>query len=138
MASPAVSQGTGACSVQLGHELQLGVEVSNQTGSDITLQRVTASLPASGGLREVSWDWGPCGALSSGGGQLAADLSGGADLSPGESSWFTVTFQVLVECPAPYPVQFTVQVDSSGRTSFAQVPGFSDLGQVAYSGCAGS
>jgi hypothetical protein len=131
-----VSQTTGACSVQLGHQLQLGVEVSNEAGADITLQRVMASLPLSGGLRPVSWAWGPCGAISSGGGQLAAD-SGGEDLSPGETGWFTVTVQVLVKCPAPYPVQFIVQLASSGRTSVAQVPGFSDLGQVAYSGCAG-
>jgi hypothetical protein len=137
LTSLAVSQTTGACSVQLGHELQLGIEVSNQTGSDVTLQRITASLPLSGGLRAVSWAWGPCGALSSGGGQVAADLSGGEDLSSGESGWFTVTFQVLVKCPAPYPVQFLIQLDSSAGTSFVQVPGFNDLGQVAYSGCAG-
>ena len=132
-----MSQATGACSVQLGHELQLGVEVSNQASSDVTLQNVVASLPLSGGLRPVSWAWGPCGALSSGAGQVAADLSGGEDLSPGESGWFTVTVRVLVKCPAPYPVQFAVQYESNGRTSFAQVPGFSDLGRVPYSGCTG-
>jgi hypothetical protein len=137
LASLAVSQTIGACSVQLGHELQLGIEVSNQTGSDVTLQRITASLPLSGGLRAVSWAWGPCGAISSGGGQVAADLSGGEDLSPGESGWFTMTFQVLVKCPGPFPVQFAVRFDSNGRTLVAHVPGFSDLTQVAYSGCAG-
>jgi hypothetical protein len=135
-ASPAVTQTTGACSVQLGHELQLGVEVSNQTSSDVTLRQVGVSFPAGGDLRLVSWAWGPCGAISSRAGQLAAD-SGGQDLSPGESGWFTVTVQVLVTCPTPYPVQFTVQFDSNGRTSFALVQGFNDLGQVPYSGCAG-
>jgi hypothetical protein len=133
----AVSQTTGACSVQLGHELQLGIEVSNQSPLDVTLQRVVASLPLSGGLRPVSGAWGPCGALSSGAGQVAADLSGGEDLSPGENGWFTMTFQVLVKCPGPFPVQFIIQFDSNGRTSSAQVPGFNDLSQVSYSGCAG-
>jgi hypothetical protein len=137
-ASAAVTQTTGACSVQLGHELQLGVEVSNQTSSDVTVQGIVASLPRSGGLRPVSWAWGPCGALSSGAGQVAADLAGGEDLSPGENGWFTMTFQVLVKCPGPFPVQFIVQIDSNGRTSSAQVPGFSDLGQVPYSGCPGN
>lgn len=138
LVSLAVSQTTAACSVQLGHELQLGVEVSNQTSSDVTLRQVVAALPLSGGLQPVGWAWGPCGAISSRAGQVAADLSAGEDLSPGESGWFTMTFRVLVKCPGPYPVQFIVRFDSNGRTSAAQVEGFNDLGQVQYSGCAGS
>jgi hypothetical protein len=47
----------------------------------------------------------------------------------------TVTFQVLVKCPGPLPVQFTVGYDVGGQHAVATLPGFPDLSQVPYKGC---
>jgi hypothetical protein len=92
--SPALAQETGACSAQTGRELQLGVQVTNQSTEPLTLQRAGAVLPM-GGLRQVTQQWAPCGALP-------ADLSQADNvLQPGASTWLTVTFKVQVRCPAP-------------------------------------
>jgi hypothetical protein len=56
-------------------------------------------------------------------------------LDPGASIWFTVTFKVLTGCPGPLPVQFTVAYDLNGQPVVAQLPGFSDLSEVPYTGC---
>jgi hypothetical protein len=56
-------------------------------------------------------------------------------LSPGASTWFTVTFKVLVRCPGPMPVQFLLDYVQRGRPASARLPGFNDLSQVTYSGC---
>jgi hypothetical protein len=42
---------------------------------------------------------------------------------------------VLVRCPKPLPVQFTLHYDQQGRLAAIRLPGFPDLGQVPYSGC---
>ena len=57
-------------------------------------------------------------------------------LPAGESTWFTVTFRVLLRCPQPLPVEFTVHYDQQGRPGSSHLPGFSDLGQVPYRACA--
>ena len=49
--------------------------------------------------------------------------------------WITVTFQVLVSCPHPLPVQFTLDYDQQGRAAAIRLPGFPDLAQVPYTGC---
>ena len=56
-------------------------------------------------------------------------------LGPGASAWFTVTFQVLVGCPQPLPVHFTLDYDQSGRSAAMPLPSFPDLGQVSYGKC---
>jgi hypothetical protein len=48
--------------VQIGHALQLGVQVTNESSADLTLGRVTVVLPL-GGLKVISQAWGPCGQL---------------------------------------------------------------------------
>jgi hypothetical protein len=58
-----LAQTGGACSVQRGRELQVGVEVINLSGTAVTLGQVRPALPL-GGLRLVSQQWAPCGALS--------------------------------------------------------------------------
>jgi hypothetical protein len=125
---PALTQDTGACSAQTGRELQLGVQVTNQSAAPLTLQTARAVLPM-GGLRQVTQQWAPCGALS--------DRFIQADdiLPPGASTWLTITFTVQVRCPAPAPVQFTVGYLAQGHPAAASLPGFSDLSQVPYSGC---
>jgi hypothetical protein len=127
-----LSQSVPGCSVQAGHELQLGLEVTNLSTTAVTLRRVKVVLPL-GGLKATSQAWGPCGELPAVGeapGRLLPPT-----LGPGASAWFTVTFRVLVSCPQPLPVQFTIDYDQDGRPAAMPLPGFPDLGQVPYSGC---
>ena len=127
-AVPALIQSSGVCATQTGRDLQLGVRVTNQSPAEISLGRVEAVLPL-GGLKAISQQWAPCGALPGG-----ADVAGNS-LAPGASTWFTVTFKVLMTCPGPLPVQFTVHYAVQGLATAVSLPGFSDLGHVPYSGC---
>ena len=126
--SPALTQGTGACSVQTGRELQLGVQVTNQSTAAITLQTAKAVLPI-GGLKQVTWQWATCGAIPAG---LDQDYD---VLLPGQSTWLSATFTVQLRCPGPAPVQFSIGYLAEGHSETASLPGFSDLSQVPYSGC---
>ena len=125
---PALTQATGTCSSQSGRKLQLGVQVTNGSAAQIELGLVHAVLPL-GGLRVISQQWAPCGALEVG--QVPAALG------PGNSTWFSLTFQVLVKCPGPLPVQFSVDYTTAGESAAVNLPGFPDLSQVPYTGCAG-
>jgi hypothetical protein len=116
------------CSVQLGNTLQLGLEVVNSSTSDVSLQRANVSLPL-GGLRLTETVWGVCGQV---GGVLATD---GYVLSAGATVWLRMTFDVLTQCPAPYPVQVDLAYAQGGRNVVAFLGGFSDLGDVPYTGC---
>jgi hypothetical protein len=127
-----LSQSDTGCSAQTDHELQLGLEITNLSATAVTLRRVKVVLPLPG-LRVTSQAWGPCGELPG-----AAEAPGNAlppTLGPGASAWFTVTFRVLVRCPQPLPVQFTLDYEQDGRPAAMPLPGFPDLGQVPYSGC---
>jgi len=125
-----LSQTGPGCSAQIGHELQLGLEVTNLSATPVTLRRVEVMLPM-GGLKATSQAWGPCGELPVPGPGNALPPT----LGPGASAWFTVTFQVLVGCPQPLPVQFTLDYDQGGRPAAMPLPGFPDLGQVSYGKC---
>jgi hypothetical protein len=127
-----LSQTGPGCSAQIGHELQLGLEVTNLSATAITLRRVEVMLPM-GGLKATSQAWGACGELPAPG-----DAPGNAllpTLGPGASAWFTVTFQVLVGCPQPLPVHFVLVYDQSGRSAAIPLPSFPDLGRVSYGKC---
>jgi hypothetical protein len=118
------------CAVQLGHALQLGVEVVNRSDGTVALRQIEPVLPL-GGLKAVASRWGTCGALpglGSGPGQATA-------LGPGATIWLTVTFDVMVGCPQPLPVQFKISYAQAGRLVTAELPGFPDLGQVQYDNC---
>jgi hypothetical protein len=150
-----LAQTGGACSVQHGQELQLGVEVINLSDTAVTLGQARPILPL-GGLRLVSRQWAPCGALSpswqaADGGMIvfvksstgevemgSATPGGAAVLPPDGTAWLSVTFRVLVACPSPLPVQFSASYQQNGRTHTAQLPGFADLGYITYTGCKGS
>ena len=131
--SPALTQDVASCATQTGHELQLGVQVSNQSTETILLRSVRAVLPL-GGLKPLAVVWGPCGSLQTG------PLGAGTDdtLQPGATTWLTVIFRVQVRCPAPLPVQFSVGYLDHGRSVSARLPGFPDLGVVQYTGCGAS
>jgi len=129
----AVQQLTESCSAQSGTELQLGVEVTNESPAAITLVGIKTRFPMdTGALRLVSSQWAPCGAISEGLAQPALPLASG------QSAWLSVTVKVGVRCPTPYPVQFTVDYVTGGRHLTGSLPGFPDLSQVEYSGCTGS
>jgi hypothetical protein len=127
-----LSQSGPQCSVQTGRELQVGLQITNLSPAAVRLRRVEVALPL-GGLRLTSQAWGPCGELPATG-EVPGNLLP-PTLGQGASSWFTVTFQVLVRCPQPLPVQFTLDYDQQGRPAAIRLPGFPDLGQVPYSGC---
>lgn len=57
-------------------------------------------------LKAISQAWGPYGELA-----VASDTPDYA-LPAGASTWFTVTFKVLVKCPEALPVQFTLDTTS--------------------------
>jgi hypothetical protein len=116
------------CAVQLGHTLQLGVEIVNQSDRTVALRQIEPVLPI-GGLTAVASRWGTCGALTGvGPGQPTA-------LGPGATDWLTVTFDVTVSCPQPLPVQFRISYVQAGRLEVADLNGFADLGQVQYNSC---
>ena len=119
--------GTGKrCSVQLNDRLELGIEIVNQSATAATLRQVQAVLPLNG-LRATARTWGSCGQLA----PAAGD--GNYPLPAGATTWSTITFDVLVACPAPLPVLFTVDYTQAGGSGTADLPGFNDLGDVPYS-----
>jgi hypothetical protein len=125
---PPLIQDTGACSVQSGRQLALGVQFTNQSTVPLTLTSVRAVLPL-GGLTPGTWHWTPCGALP----QTLVQAE--EILQPGASTWLTMTFTVKGGCPAPLPVLFAVGYLVQGHSATASLPGFPDLGQVPYTGC---
>lgn len=125
----AITMTGNRCAVQLGHALQLGVEVVNQSDGTVALRQIEPVLPM-GGLKAVASRWGTCGALI----ELGPG-PGPATLGPGATGWLTVTFDVMVGCPQPLPVQFKVSYAQAGRLVTAELPGFADLGQVQYNNC---
>jgi hypothetical protein len=127
-----LSQSGPQCSVQAGRELQVGVQIMNLSPAAVRLRRLEVVLPL-GGLRVISQVWGPCGELPLAR-QAPTSILPPA-LGQGASSWFTVTFQVLVRCPQPLPVQFTLDYGQQGHPAAIRLPGFPDLSQVPYSGC---
>jgi hypothetical protein len=136
--TPALVQDVSACSIQEGQDLQLGVQVTNQSGVPVTLRGIKAEVPL-GGLKPVAAQWTPCGAFPAASVLPGDGLLGQGDgnpLVPGASTWFTVTFRVLMACPEALPVQFSVGYVMNGHAATVSLPGFPDLGQVAYRGCA--
>jgi hypothetical protein len=126
---PALTQSTGTCSERSGRQLQLGVQVTNESATPVVLGEIRTVLPL-GGLRVISQQWAPCGATGA--------VQVPAFLGAGDSTWFSVTVQVLVACPEPLPVEFTVGYTWNGDAASVKLPGFPDLSRVSYPGCTGS
>jgi hypothetical protein len=123
------------CSVQTGSALQLGVELVNHGPGSIVVSRPRLDLPI-GGLAPTSMVWGTCG-------QLDADAwpgdgeQGAVEVPENTTLWLSGGFDVVEpdECPAPYPVLFTVAyTDTTGQVADLSF-GFADLGDVSYSAC---
>ena len=126
----AITMTANRCAVQLDHALQLGVEVVNRSDRTVALRQIEPVLPL-GGLKAVASRWGTCGALP----ELGPGPGQAAALGPGATGWLTVTFDVMVGCPQPLPVQFKISYAQAGRLVTAELPGFPDLGQVRYNNC---
>jgi hypothetical protein len=117
----------GTCSLQVGHRLQLGVEIQNSGAAEMIVRSVTPHFPLAG-LRTVRTETGPCG-------QQARARVADNRIAPGGSLWVTTTVDVLVACPTPLPVQFEVVFTNGANTFRSPVGGFADLGGVPYTGC---
>jgi hypothetical protein len=128
LAAQPVTRTGNQCSAQLGDRLQLGVEIVNQSATTATLRRVETVLPLDG-LRATASAWGSCGQLSS------VDAATPHSLPPGATIWLTITFDVLIPCPAPIPVLFTLTYTQAGHTTTSDLRGFPDLGDVPYTRC---
>ena len=125
---PALSATGSRCAVQLGHTLQLGIEIMNQSDRTVVVRQIKSVLPL-GGLREVASRWGPCGSLPGPG------LGQASSLAPGATGWLAVTFDVMVGCPQPLPVLFKVSFVQASRLITADFNSFPDLGDVRYNNC---
>jgi hypothetical protein len=127
-----LSQSGPQCSVQTGRALQVGLQITNLSPAALRLRQAEVVLPL-GGLTVTTQTWGPCGQLPATGHPARHPLP--PALRPGASTWLTITFHVLAKCPQPLPVQFTLHYDQQGHPAAIRLPGFTDLGQVPYSGC---
>jgi len=125
----ALTQIPGTCSVQVGRNLELGIQVTNQSGERVLLKSVKAVPLMSGMLKVLSWRWDPCGFDNDG---IVPET---VELRPGETTWVTAVVQPLIACPAPAPLQFQVTYSVNSQQSTFKLPGFSDLSAVRYSGC---
>lgn len=131
LANDAIAMTGERCAVQVGNNLQLGLEIVNETGGTVTLGALRPMFPL-GGLRTISSGFGTCGALP------AAQIPPEASLSPGASVWIEATVAVRGGCPEPLPVFFKVGYASAGKTGTTTLSGFPDLGPVSYRHCKGS
>ena len=118
------------CSRQVGDRLQLGLRLANGFDDAVTLLGVDPILPGSGGLQAGTPRVGVCG-------QAGSLRRPAGDQVPAHSEvWLVTWFRVLVPCPVPYPVQFSLRYGRDGQHHSVLLTPFPDLGQVPYSGCA--
>jgi hypothetical protein len=126
-ATPIIFTGN-SCGVQRGMDLQLGIEVKNQSETGVRLGKVLPTFPM-GGLHMIASGLGTCGEIP-----FASPFTDPV-LGPGMTGWVTATVSVEVRCPQPLPVGFIVRFEQAGRSLAAELNGFPDLSQVAYRNC---
>jgi hypothetical protein len=127
---PPFAQTDATCSVQHGHRLQLGIQIENQTTSIVHITGVRTHEPLAG-LEPLATRVGACGQSS--GSPVSFDPT---TVPAGAATWLTVTVQVHVKCPGPYPVQFRVDYRQGNHANDELLAGFDDLTGVPYAGCA--
>src|SRR6185437_1697183 len=115
------------CAVQVGSDLEVGIEIQNASRAPVSIRRVSSVLRLAG-LRELAGGVGTCGALP----DLAAAATA---LAPGASEWIRLRLGVHVSCPEGLPVEFQISYTSAGRRATTSIDGFPDLGEVAYRNC---
>jgi hypothetical protein len=123
------------CAIQSGKHLQLGAEMTNESGQALSVSAVIIVLPGTG-LSVGHGGWGTCAEVRTPGGSMRDDVPPGPMLiPPGASAWYTAELNVLVACPAGSPVEFLLRYQLDGQASSSLVHAFPDLGNIAYSGC---
>src|SRR5215469_5569778 len=119
---------TGArCAVLSGKNLQLGIQLINDSDSQVTLGRITTLFPM-GGLRGISGGVGTCGVL-------LPSLVHASPLPPRSTEWIVATVAMHMACPQPYPVWFKVSYSVGDKKSSVVIAAFPDLGQVHFGQC---
>ncbi|HEY2272664.1 MAG TPA: hypothetical protein VGH30_07805 [Jatrophihabitantaceae bacterium] len=121
---------TGAlCAQQVGkHQLELAVEVRNNSSGPVIFKHMSVQLP-NGGFKVLDRSTGTCGELQP---PKLEDFG----LAPQGTIWLNVLLRTTVGCPATYPVHFTMFVqDQTGQKQKIDVAGFKDLNNVPWSGC---
>jgi hypothetical protein len=108
----------------------LGIQIQNQTASTVHLTGVGTREPLHG-VHPLVTRVEACGENT--GQPVSSDPSA---VPTGAATWLTATVQVLVRCPAPYPVQFIVHYGQGDGAGVETFPGFVDLARVPYTGCA--
>ena len=120
---PTVSVTGRQCAAQVGHELQLGVEITNDTKHAVSLTAIDVDVPLPG-LSLRAKQFATCGAI---GGN-----TGPQPLAPGNSTWISATFDNHLPCRvSSSEIIFTADYDD-GRTATS---GFSNLPDIAFAGC---
>jgi hypothetical protein len=119
---------TGArCAVVSGMNLQLGVQLMNDSDKQVTLGRISTLFPM-GGLRAISGGIGTCGVL-------LPNLVPPNPLPPRSTQWIVATVAMHTACPQPYPVWFKVSYSVGDTKSNVVIAAFPDLGQVHFGQC---
>lgn len=134
---PAISlQATGErCAIQVDDTLWLGMELTNVGSDPLVLRTLRVNMPL-GGLDDTRVVFGTCGELDALDARRDSQGNPEAVVDGGASMWVSGLFDVLEECPAPFPVQFLVTyTDLSGGGVAIAAGGFNDLGEIDYTGC---
>jgi hypothetical protein len=135
---PAISlQATGErCAIQVDDTLWLGMELTNVGSDPVVLRALRVNMPL-GGLDDARVVFGTCGELDALDARRDSEGNPEAVVDGSASIWVSGLFDVLEECPAPFPVQFLVTyTDLNGGGVAIAAGGFNDLGEIEYSGCA--
>jgi len=118
------------CAVEDGHQLQVGIEITNDTRHTVSLTAIDVDVPIPG-LSVRAKQFGTCG--------VVAGNTGPQPLAPGNSTWISATFDNHLPCQVPASsniytasIIFTVHYDD-GLTATG---GFSYLPDIAFPACA--
>ena len=111
------------CAVEVGHQLQLGIEITNDTRHTVSLKAIDVDVPFPG-LSVRAKQFGTCG--------VVGGNTGPQPLAPGNSTWISATFDNHLPCRvSSSEITFRADYDD-GLTATG---GFSNLPDVAFAGC---
>ena len=118
------------CAVEVGHQLQVGIEITNDTRQTVSLKAIDVDAPLPG-FNVRAKQFGTCG--------VVGGNTGPQPLAPGNSTWISATFDNHLSCQGPSSsnistasIIFTVHYDD-GLTATG---GFSNLPDIALPACA--
>lgn len=126
---PALTEDGGTCSTQVGHNLELGIPVTNTSPETVLLQSANPVPDVPNLIKVLSWRWATCGVDADG------TIPDTVALGPGATTWLTAIVKPLVACPSAAPLQFRITYSINRQKTSFTLPGFADLSAVHYSGC---